>query len=723
MLKDPPILLLDEATSALDAESEIVVQEALDQAVFGRTTLIVSHRLSTIQSAHMIAVLCNGKIAELGQHEELLVKESGAYAALVHAAAPASNATPDLADKSFLIQAHVLRNHMGTDHLSEERFPSNKLSTSSPTSSSTHPFVRLVGLSKPEWLHTVKGTIGASMFGIIQTLYAFTLGSAISSFYMTSREEQHRSIRNNCLSFITLAIGSLLASVLQHSSFSTVGEILTKRVRERMLANILRFEVGWFDRVENSSGAICSRLASEANLVRALVGDCWSLVISMFVATLAAATLGLLISWRLASAILAVQPLAVVCYYTRRVLIRNISNQALSMQQQSSPLAAEAVAHHRIIAAFSSQDTILRLFITLQGEAGSAVWRQALVGGVGMGGSLLVTHLMLALTYWYGARLHNQGCLTLAAMFKTLFILFGTGRVIADAASHITSDIAKSAAALASIFATLDRTTLINPDDLHVHPVPLHHLAGNMELCHVTFAYPARPQVLVLSDLCLQVHAGQSLALVGPSGSGKSTVLGLILRFYDPLKGTVRIDGRDLRELHLRRLREHIGLVSQEPSLIGGSVRYNIAYGNEQASEEEVVEAARAANVHDFICSLENGYDTYVGERGAQLSGGQKQRIAIARAIVKRPAILLLDEATSALDMQSEKLVQEAMERVMVTCTTIVVAHRLSTIRMCNSICVLENGSVVESGSHAQLLAKGSMGAYFKLLRRQHHSL
>ncbi|MCO5612115.1 hypothetical protein L7F22_066377 [Adiantum nelumboides] len=717
MLKDPPVLLLDEATSALDVESETVVQAALNQAVLGRTTLVISHRLPTIRSAHMIAVLCEGKIVEMGQHEELLVKERGTYAALLQATAR-HNIPSDMEEKcKAVMQAHG--NYMSTYHLSEELLPSEK--KSAHASSPTHFFGRLVAFNKPEWWLAVKGSIGASTFGIIQPLYAFTLGSVISSFYLTSREEQQRSIRNYTVSFIILAIGSFLASLLQHYNFSMMGEIFTKRVRERMLAKVLRFEIGWFDRSENSSGAICSRLVSEASLLRALVSDCFSLIISTMVATVAAATLGMLISWRLASAILVLQPLAVVCYYTRRVLIRNISNQALGMQQESNHLAAEVVAHRRIIAAFSSQDTIFCLFTSLQGKSGGAAWRQAVVGGAGMGGSLLATHLILALSYWYGARLHSQAHLTLAAMFKTLFILFGTGRVIADAASTITSDIAKSASALASVFATLDRQPLIIPDDPLSHH--LRPMAGDVTLCHVAFAYPSRPQVLVFSDLSLQVPAGHNLALVGPSGSGKSTVIGLILRFYDPLKGTVKIDGRDLRELHLRSMRQQIGLVSQEPSLISGSIRYNIAYGDEQASEEEIVQAAKAANAHDFICSLEHGYDTYVGERGTQLSGGQKQRIAIARAIVKRPMILLLDEATSALDMQSEKVVQEAMSRVMANRTTIVVAHRLSTIQTCNTICVLQNGVIVESGTHAQLFAKGHIGAYFKLVHSQQHSL
>ncbi|KAL0377486.1 UNVERIFIED_CONTAM: ABC transporter B family member 15 [Sesamum radiatum] len=196
------------------------------------------------------------------------------------------------------------------------------------------------------------------------------------------------------------------------------------------------------------------------------------------------------------------------------------------------------------------------------------------------------------------------------------------------------------------------------------------------------FAYPARPNTIIFKGFSIYIEAGKSTALVGQSGSGKSTIIGLIERFYDPLRGVVKIDGRDIKSYHLRSLRKHIALVSQEPTLFAGTIRQNITYGaSEDIGEAEIIEASKAANAHDFIAGLKDGYDTFCGDRGLQLSGGQKQRVAIARAILKNPAILLLDEATSALDTQSEKVVQDALERVMVGRTSVVVAHRLSTIR------------------------------------------
>jgi len=209
------------------------------------------------------------------------------------------------------------------------------------------------------------------------------------------------------------------------------------------------------------------------------------------------------------------------------------------------------------------------------------------------------------------------------------------------------------------------------------------------------------------------------VALVGQSGSGKSTIIGLVERFYDPIKGSVLIDGQDVKSYNLRNLRSYIALVSQEPTLFAGTVRENIIYGKEEVTEGEIRKAAKLANAHEFISSMKDGYETYCGERGVQLSGGQKQRIALARAILKNPAILLLDEATSALDSVSENLVQEALEKMMVNRTCVVVAHRLSTIQKSDSIAVIKNGKVVEQGSHSNLLALGHQGSYYSLINLQ----
>lgn len=442
-----------------------------------------------------------------------------------------------------------------------------------------------------------------------------------------------------------------------------------------------------------------------------------ALVVQTVSAVIIACTMGLIIAWRLAVVMIAVQPLIIVCFYTRRVLLKSMSAKAIKAQEESSKLAAEAVSNLRTITAFSSQSRILKMLEAAQEGPRRESIRQSWFAGIGLGTSQSLMSCTWALDFWYGGELISQGYISSKALFQTFMILVSTGRVIADAGS-MTSDLAKGSDAVRSVFAVLDRYTRIEPEDPDGHQPE--KITGHVEIRDVDFAYPARPDILVFKCFSITIEAGKSTALVGQSGSGKSTIIGLVERFYDPLKGSVKIDGRDIRSYHLRVVRKHIALVSQEPTLFAGTIRENIAYGaSDKTEESEIVEAARAANAHDFIAGLKNGYDTWCGDRGVQLSGGQKQRIAIARAILKNPAVLLLDEATSALDSQSEKVVQDALERVMVGRTSVVVAHRLSTIQNCDVIAVLDKGKVVEKGTHSSLLGRGPSGTYYALVNLQ----
>uniref|UniRef100_K3YQ69 Multidrug resistance protein n=1 Tax=Setaria italica TaxID=4555 RepID=K3YQ69_SETIT len=725
ILKSPKILLLDEATSALDTESERVVQEALDLASVGRTTIVIAHRLSTIRNADMIAVMQYGEVKELGSHDELIANENGLYTSLVHLQQTRDSREANEVGGTGSTSAAG----QSSSHSMSRRFSAASRSSSGRSmgdeendNSTDKPklplpsFRRLLMLNAPEWKQALMGSFSAIVFGGIQPAYAYAMGSMISIYFLTDHNEIKDKTRTYALIFVGLAVLSFLINIGQHYNFGAMGEYLTKRVREQMLAKILTFEIGWFDRDENSSGAICSQLAKDANVVRSLVGDRMALVIQTVSAVLIACTMGLVIAWRLALVMIAVQPLIIVCFYARRVLLKSMSKKSIQAQSESSKLAAEAVSNLRTITAFSSQERILRLFDQAQDGPRKESIRQSWFAGLGLGTSMSLMTCTWALDFWYGGKLMAEHHITAKALFQTFMILVSTGRVIADAGS-MTTDLAKGADAVASVFAVLDRETEIDPDNPEGHKPE--KLKGEVDIRGVDFAYPSRPDVIIFKGFSLSIQPGKSTALVGQSGSGKSTIIGLIERFYDPLRGVVKIDGRDIKTYNLRALRRHIGLVSQEPTLFAGTIRENIVYGTETATEAEIENAARSANAHDFISNLKDGYDTWCGERGVQLSGGQKQRIAIARAILKNPAILLLDEATSALDSQSEKVVQEALDRVMVGRTSIVVAHRLSTIQNCDQITVLEKGIIVEKGTHASLMAKGPSGTYFGLVSLQ----
>ncbi|KAF8010919.1 hypothetical protein BT93_J1528 [Corymbia citriodora subsp. variegata] len=738
IIKSPRILLLDEATSALDSESERVVQEALDKAVIGRTTIVVAHRLSTIRNANVIAVVQDGRILESGSHEELIGDDSSLYASLVRLQqTEGRNATAQHhhhhEDFSSPTISAVDANNTSSRRLSLVSRSSSANSAAGPGRASfggadqagfmdeqkfpVPSLRRLLALNAPEWRQACMGCASAVMFGAVQPVYAFALGSVVSVYFLSDHDEVKRKTRTYALCFLGLAAFSLLINVSQHYNFAYMGEYLTKRLRERMLSKILTFEVGWFDQDENSSGTICARLAKDASVVRSLVGDRMALLVQTVSAVTIAFTMGLVIAWKLALVMIAVQPIVIACFYAQRVLLKRMSQKAIKAQDESSKLAAEAVSNLRTITAFSSQDRILRMLERAQEGPRRESIKQSWYAGLGLGASQSLTSCTWALDFWYGGKLVSEGSITGKALFETFMILVSTGRVIADAGS-MTSDLVKGSDAVGSVFAILDRYTRIEPEDAEGHKPE--KITGQVEIRDVDFAYPARPDVMIFKDFSIRIEAGKSTALVGQSGSGKSTIIGLIERFYDPLKGVVKVDGRDIRSYHLRSLRMHIALVSQEPTLFAGTIRENIVYGaSENVDEAEIVEAAKAANAHDFVASLKNGYDTWCGDRGVQLSGGQKQRIAIARAILKNPTILLLDEATSALDSQSEKIVQDALERVMVGRTSIVVAHRLSTIQNCDAIAVLDKGKVVERGTHSSLLAKGPSGTYYSLVSLQ----
>ncbi|XP_058739518.1 ABC transporter B family member 15-like [Vicia villosa] len=720
IIKKPRILLLDEATSALDTESERLVQQALDNATTGCTAIIIAHRLSTIQNADIVAVVHRGKVTEIGSHDELLQNDNNLYASLVRLQQTKTESGETDAATFTNTQSSSLV--VDPTKLVDDKISSNNHNVSIKNSDidtdKTVSFWRLLALNAPEWKQAVWGSLNAMVFGAIQPTFSFTIGSMISVYFYTDHEEIKRKTRIYSLVFFGFSLITLVANIGQHYNFAYMGEYLTKRVRESMLSNILSFEVGWFDKDENSSGAISSRLANDANVVRSLVGDRMSLLVQTFSAVATAYTMGLIISWRLALVTIASQPILIACFYTKGVLLKSLSSKSIKAQEQSSKLASEAVSNLRTITAFSSQDRILKMLDEAQHGPIQENFRQAWFAGFGLGFSQFFMSCSWALGYWYGGKLLAEGKITKKALFESFMVVVSTGRVIGDAGS-MTKDISKGADTVSSIFAILDRRTNIEPDD--ADRFKPNTLTGQIDFCDVHFAYPARPDVIIFQGFSITIEAGKSTALVGQSGSGKSTIIGLIERFYDPLQGSVTIDGMNIKSYNLKSLRKHIALVSQEPTLINGTIRDNIAYGTtcDKIDEAEIIEAARVANAHDFIASLRDGYETWCGDKGMQLSGGQKQRIAIARAMLKNPKVLLLDEATSALDNKSEKVVQEALDKVMVGRTSVVVAHRLSTIQNCDVIAVLEKGKMVEIGTHKSLLANGPSGAYYSLVKLQ----
>ncbi|KAL8508758.1 hypothetical protein ACS0TY_016107 [Phlomoides rotata] len=743
MLKNPAILLLDEATSALDSESEKLVQEALDRFMIGRTTLVIAHRLSTIRKADLVAVLQQGSIYEMGSHDELFAKgDNGVYAKLIKMQEAAHEAALTSSRKSSASARNSVSSPIITRNSSYGRSPySRRLSDFSTSDLSlsidaTYPsyrheklafkeqassFWRLAKMNSPEWAYALVGSIGSVICGSLSAFFAYVLSAVLSIYYNPDDAYMIKQIAKYCYLLIGVSSAALIFNTLQHFFWDVVGENLTKRVREKMLAAVLKNEMAWFDQEENESSRVAARLALDANNVRSAIGDRISVIMQNSALMLVACTAGFVLQWRLALVLVAVFPVVVAATVLQKMFMTGFSGDLEAAHAKATQLAGEAVANVRTVAAFNSESKIVNLFITsLETPLRRCFWKGQ-VAGSGYGIAQFALYASYALGLWYASWLVKHGISDFSNTIRVFMVLMVSANGAAETLT-LAPDFIKGGRAMRSVFTLLDRRTEIEPDDPDAVAVP-DRIRGEIEFKHVDFSYPNRPDVLIFQDLNLRARAGKILALVGPSGCGKSSVVALIQRFYEPSSGRLIIDGKDIRKYNLKSLRRHIAVVPQEPCLFATTIYENIAYGHESASESEIIEAATLANAHKFVSSLPEGYKTFVGERGVQLSGGQKQRIAIARAFLRKAEVMLLDEATSALDAESERCVQEALERACAGKTTIIVAHRLSTIRNAHVIAVLDDGKVAEQGSHSHLLKNYPDGIYARMIQLQRFSL
>ena len=493
--------------------------------------------------------------------------------------------------------------------------------------------------------------------------------------------------------------------------FAKASERALASLRTDTFSRIIRLPMATLN--QRRGGELASRLANDVEAMRETLVTTIPMLIRHSVMLLLCLILILQMSVKLSLVMIGTIPVVIVMIAIFGSRIRKLTRRAQDNLASSQVVVEESLQSIVSVKAFRNEAFEIARYGKNLGEYLRTVIRAAIPRASFIAFIIFAFSVALILVTWYAMRMLNEG--TIGKEELTQFAGL-TGMIAASFMQfpELIAQLQRALGATERVRELLHDTT--EPADEST--APLERFQGEIELRNITFAYPTRPDSIVLRDFNLSAKAGQRIALVGPSGSGKTTSVSLLFRFYDPASGEVLIDGKNVRDLSLTTLRRNLALVPQEVLLFGGTIRENIAYGKPGASEEEIVSAAKQANAHDYITALDDGYDTLVGDRGAQLSGGQRQRIAIARAILADPAILILDEATSSLDAESERLVQEALDKLMENRTSIIIAHRLSTVRRCDQILVMSAGSVLERGTHEELIAKPG-GLYGSLARLQ----
>ncbi|NP_001029122.1 egg permeability glycoprotein [Strongylocentrotus purpuratus] len=526
-------------------------------------------------------------------------------------------------------------------------------------------------------------------------------------------EESVDSIITFSIYYSYLGCGVLALAYFQVVLWDVAAERQIHKVRLRFFHAILRQEIAWFD--VHKGGELNTRLADDIDKIRNGIGDKLGIMLQYTATFVAGITIGFVKSWKLTLVILAVSLILIVPLVgSTSVIIQRMTKQALDAYAKAGAIAGEVFSGIRTVVAFNGEEKEMVRYSSNLDQAKSKTVKKDFATLLAQGFLFFSMFSSYAIAFWYGTVLYLDNEITPGDILTTfLAVLFGAFAI--GQAGPNYSDFTTARAAASSIWEVIDQIPTI---DCFSTDGKKEKITGQVTFEGVHFSYPSRASVKVLNGINLKVDVGKTVAMVGSSGCGKSTCIQLIQRFYDVAEGSIKIDGIDIRDLNVSWLRDHIGVVSQEPILFATTIEENIRYGRLDVTQVEIEKAAEEANAHEFISKLPEGYSTLVGERGAQLSGGQKQRIAIARALVRNPTILLLDEATSALDTESEATVQLALEKAQHGRTTLVIAHRLSTIFNSDLICAFKEGIISEQGTHEELM-KNEGGVYHTLVMKQ----
>ncbi|KAF5011949.1 hypothetical protein FDECE_1955 [Fusarium decemcellulare] len=731
VISQPRILLLDEATSALDPHAEEIVQKALDNVSRGRTTVTIAHKLATIRNADNIVVMSQGSIVEQGTHHSLL-EADGAYARLVKAQ-DLSTTTPEFDDDSAA----------ETDRDETSIEPEDLTGTLTRYSTSTKQRLesnldrdnygkwKRIGLLATIWrivkttpeLRTTYLMLSFAVLGAAAAYpgQAILMSKFIGVFKLTGSAMQKKG-SFFALMFLVMACGCLVVYFVLGWASNVIAQTLNHKYRKQIINDMLRQDLRFFDRPENTTGALSSRVDSYPQAVFELMGFNVALIFVSVVGVLSCCVVALAYGWKLGVVIIfAGLPPLLASGYARIRMEAAMDAKISKRFSASASIASEAINAIRTVSSLAIENSVLADYNKELEHAISDSFRPILLIMLPFAFTQSVEYAFQALGFWYGCRLVSFGDLSMVNFFVAFLGVFFSGQqasILFGFAGSMTK--ATNAANYLFWLEELQPSIRETDENRNVGPTKF----KTLDIDKVQFSYPMRPDARILRGIDLKIKQGQFVALVGASGCGKSTMIAMLERFYDPVRGHLILDGENLDEMNPWLFRKEVALVQQEPKLYPGTIRENISMGiptEDMASvpESDIITACRSANAWDFICSLPEELNTPCGSNGLQLSGGQRQRIAIARALIRNPRLLLLDEATSALDTQSERVVQDALNEAAKTGDriTIAVAHRLSTIRHADMICVFYNGKILVTGTHDELLAKSTM--YQKMCEAQ----
>ncbi|KAH9229152.1 hypothetical protein K456DRAFT_1753026 [Colletotrichum gloeosporioides 23] len=726
----PRILLLDEATSALDPHAEQVVQQALDNVSRGRTTITIAHKLATIRDADNIVVMKQGQIIEQGTHDALLAM-NGAYSRLVMAqdlaiteepsdSASNSDTIAEDEDKSVRLSHALTRYSTATRLRAEQRMDKDNFDNWKRVGFCATVWRLLRCTPELRWYYTAL-TAACLFAAAAYPGQAILMSRFIEVFKFTGSQMQKKG-NFFAFMFFVVGIGAFFVYFVIGWCSNTIATTFNQKMRKELVDNMLKQDLQFFDRPENTTGALASRTGSYPQAVFELMGFNIALILVSVVSVLACSILALAYGWRLGVVIVfaGLPPMLFAGYV--RIRMESAMDAKISKRFSSSAsIASEAITAIRTVSSLSIEKSVLERYTTELDHANNFARKPIMLIMLPFAFTQSVEYAFMALGFWYGCRLVSFGNISMVNFFVAFLGVFFSGQQ-ASILFGFSSSMTKAVNAANYLFWLSELKPSIRETDENGCVGPSDY--STIELERIRFSYPLRSETKVLQGVDLSIKKGQFVAFVGASGCGKSTMIAILERFYDPVSGHLRVDCVDVDRMNPCLFRKDIALVQQEPVLYPGTIRHNISMGiptedPSTISDGSIIEACRMANAWEFISSLPEGLGTQCGANGTQLSGGQRQRIAIVRALIRKPRVLLLDEATSALDTQSERVVQEALnqaassgERI-----TIAVAHRLSTIRHADVICVFHGGRIVEKGTHEELLAKGPL--YKKMCEAQ----